>query len=901
MIALRPLPLLMMACLFFPVVPTMAQPAGTSAGDSTTSISDRVASWAAQMKAEAEALRSEGADEAVTTLGNLLKSETALLERLRAAPDVDVMLPEIGSHWADGASLLNGLAARMPAIIAAHRRRLQALQGLLVQAQGASRSLSRESETMRGDLDAARARARSAVAGSADAMKADLQAAALAATLAAREAQARLAAGFATQAGQALRRLDDASAGLDLLPRRSRPMDRSCRPRPTWPAPGSSPATRSSCWPTWPIGSRGSKVSCRDWRRVGIRWTASSDGWAICPPCPARPGADRHGTVRNDLLGRLDHSSSGKGIRPGACAGVETAACRGTCQLGRCQPALVGLRRDAPRHARRLARSCCAAKACYGSGRHAVPLTGLISFLVIISCKDTDTMRLLDDQLLLSASDLNAFLGCQHATVLARRKLGGEDLTAGEASATMRLVQRRGLEHEARFLQRLRDQGRDIVEIPDKAGLMTRVAATEHAMRAGADVIFQAALARGKWHGFADFLLRVEQPSALGGWCYEIADTKLASHAKASHAIQLGLYADLVEAIQGVPPPALRVMLGNAGELVLHPRDVVHYTRLATRRLEDFLDGETPPTEPEPCGYCAVCDWGDRCEEEWEAQDHLSLVANIRKSQQRKLRAASVETLTALAQSLPDLAVPGMAPDTLTKLRAQASLQLQTRTTGTKAHELLQPDPARGFSRLPLPDAGESISTWRATRSFQVAGWRPVRRCGGRCVRAVLGRMAMPRTSSRLSSTGSSSVSALGQARIYHYNHYEPTALKRLAMRHGTEKPSSTHSARAALRGPRCRRPGGRRLLALGHSRAAECFFREAREGDVGTAADIVVDQEFCETGDEELRSIETYNEIIAARRLSCMPGFSGERPQRRGSPRTGRRRRTIGRKRGSS
>ena len=94
MIALRPLSLLLMACLLFPMVPTMAQPAGASSSDGAASISDRVASWAAQMKAEAEALRSEGADEAVTTLSNLLKSETALSERLRAAPNVDVMLPD---------------------------------------------------------------------------------------------------------------------------------------------------------------------------------------------------------------------------------------------------------------------------------------------------------------------------------------------------------------------------------------------------------------------------------------------------------------------------------------------------------------------------------------------------------------------------------------------------------------------------------------------------------------------------------------------------------------------------------------------------------------------------------------------------------------------------------------
>ena len=478
-------------------------------------------------------------------------------------------------------------------------------------------------------------------------------------------------------------------------------------------------------------------------------------------------------------------------------------------------------------------------------------------------------MRLLDDQLLLSVSDLNAFLGCRHAIVLARRKLEGEDLAAGEASVTMRLVQRRGLEHEARFLQRLRDQGRNVVEIPDEAELMTRVAATERAMRAGADVIFQAALARGKWHGFADFLLRVEQPSALGGWCYEIADTKLASHAKASHAIQLGLYADLVEAIQGVPPPALRVMLGNAGELVLHPRDVVHYTRHATRRLEDFLDGKRQPTEPEPCCYCTVCDWGDRCEEEWEAQDHLSLVANIRKSQQRKLRAAGVETLTALAQSLPDLAVPGMAADSLTKLRAQASLQLQTRTTGAKAHELLQSDSTRGFARLPSPDAGDIYFDMEGDPLFPGDGLEYL--FGAVAASAFVTFWAHDHAQEKGAFQAFidwvvEHLRARPGAYIYHYNHYEPTALKRLAMRHGTREAELDRLLRerrfvdlyAVVR-------EGLRIGEPGYSlKNVERFFREAREGDVGTAADsIVAYEEFCETGDDGiLHSIASYNEI---------------------------------------
>ena len=39
--------------------------------------------------------------------------------------------------------------------------------------------------------------------------------------------------------------------------------------------------------------------------------------------------------------------------------------------------------------------------------------------------------------------------------------------------------------------------------------------ATRQAMRDGVDVIYQAALGNIPWHGYSDFLLRVERPSAL--------------------------------------------------------------------------------------------------------------------------------------------------------------------------------------------------------------------------------------------------------------------------------------------------------------------------------------------------------------------------------------------------
>ncbi len=49
-------------------------------------------------------------------------------------------------------------------------------------------------------------------------------------------------------------------------------------------------------------------------------------------------------------------------------------------------------------------------------------------------------------------------------------------------------------------------------------------------------------------------LRRVEKPSALGAWSYEVIDTKLARETKGGTVLQLCLYADLVEAVQGKRP-----------------------------------------------------------------------------------------------------------------------------------------------------------------------------------------------------------------------------------------------------------------------------------------------------------------------------------------------------------
>ena len=86
------------------------------------------------------------------------------------------------------------------------------------------------------------------------------------------------------------------------------------------------------------------------------------------------------------------------------------------------------------------------------------------------------------------------------------------------------------------------------------------VADTLAAMQRGVPVIVQGALTHQGWNGRADILRRIEVPSTLGAWSYEPIDTKLARETKAGTILQLCLYADLLAAMQGLPPEYMYVV-----------------------------------------------------------------------------------------------------------------------------------------------------------------------------------------------------------------------------------------------------------------------------------------------------------------------------------------------------
>src|SRR5260221_6010970 len=147
-------------------------------------------------------------------------------------------------------------------------------------------------------------------------------------------------------------------------------------------------------------------------------------------------------------------------------------------------------------------------------------------------------MRIHHDSIILSATDLVNLLGCRHASFLDRRNID-EPAPVTEDDPYLVLLQEKGIEHERRYLDTLRREGRDIVDIAAEGSLEDRVTRTKEAMAAGAEVIYQGALLNGIWHGYADFLVRVPNQSRLGAFSYEPIDTKLSRTAKPKHIFQL--------------------------------------------------------------------------------------------------------------------------------------------------------------------------------------------------------------------------------------------------------------------------------------------------------------------------------------------------------------------------
>src|ERR1700731_5046606 len=98
-------------------------------------------------------------------------------------------------------------------------------------------------------------------------------------------------------------------------------------------------------------------------------------------------------------------------------------------------------------------------------------------------------MLAIGKRVILSATDLNNYLGCRHATFLDLDALIKGRKPREKSDPHAELLAKKGLQHEARYLEMLRAAGTDVASIVRHGALGEKVAATRAAMKDGVSTI----------------------------------------------------------------------------------------------------------------------------------------------------------------------------------------------------------------------------------------------------------------------------------------------------------------------------------------------------------------------------------------------------------------------------
>lgn len=481
-------------------------------------------------------------------------------------------------------------------------------------------------------------------------------------------------------------------------------------------------------------------------------------------------------------------------------------------------------------------------------------------------------MHRIGARLLFSPSDLNHFLECGHLTQLELRRDPRSPRPQRDAQAE--LLAAKGAEHERAWLDRFRAERDEVVCVGVTVGERDWVAdaeRTREAMARGASVIYQGVFVDDEWHGISDFLVRVEEPSALGGWSYEAWDTKLARRSKPYFALQLCFYTEQIARIQRRVPQQMVVVLGTGDVERLRHRDFDAYYHTVRSQFLAAVQARTP-TYPYPVEHCGLCEYQRECERRWEEDDALSLVANIRRDQVERLNATGVETVAELARIDSGRRL-GIGEVPLRRLQQQAALQTEFTLTGRHRYELLPIDERTGFRLLPRPSQGDVFFDMEGDPYFEP-------RRGLEYLFGVLtvddgadrfeGRLALNRDAEKAAlewfiDAVQDRLRRWPDLHVYHYASYEPATLKRLTAEYATREAQLDDLLRREVFVDLYQVV--RQSLRISHRsysiKSVRSFFMpDAGKGDVASGGDSILEFErWRQTGDDRiLKAITEYN-----------------------------------------
>lgn len=375
-------------------------------------------------------------------------------------------------------------------------------------------------------------------------------------------------------------------------------------------------------------------------------------------------------------------------------------------------------------------------------------------------------------------------------------------------------LKRAGRAHEERVLRSLEGP---IVSIP--FGAPDRYERTLEALRARVPVVHQAALAAGDFAGYADLLLLDAQNPFLSPAArraahpgtYAVCEVKLASTNRTDFVLQVAAYSSMLSELlakDGVPPsPRAYLWLGSPNEPPTRLAvNSLNYLFNRTRRdYDEFLTGFSP-TAPIPASdgpMSNLAPWQSYAERVLEEEDSLQLIAGIRRSQAQAIsNRFGIESLTGFA-ALPLQRIDactteseGALASSMRRLHRQARMQLATRMNGGSptSFELLpdiSPSAPRGLHRLPPLSPGDAYFDMEGFPLMDDGGLEYLLGASDGADGPFVAWWAHDREQEEVAFT--SFVSWLSSRRrvnpelhVYHYGHYEVSAMRRVGVRAST-------------------------------------------------------------------------------------------------------------------
>jgi uncharacterized protein len=407
-----------------------------------------------------------------------------------------------------------------------------------------------------------------------------------------------------------------------------------------------------------------------------------------------------------------------------------------------------------------------------------------------------------------TASKLKNWLACNYTTI---NEINKKELKKKESSITEETRKKRGDQFEEKIYKKLIEKYPKYIKIKkDK----DRFKKTKEALRKGYDLIHKAFFKYEGWDGEIDFLIKDKnKKSKKDKWKYEVYDTKLSSLARPEHIIQISIYSEWIAKQQDNElPDFMYLILGNVDvkkeDWEKKNKYKTHeYQLYFQKHKENYLKFITSDTlkknaHPERCSFCALCEWTDVCEKKWEDEDHLNQIANIRKDQIKKIERHGIKTLKQFSKLKETEKIKELSSNIFKKHLSQAKLLIKSTETGKPEYKILPLVNGRGFNRLPKPAAsGQDLF-------FDIEGLDKILnpeetgndKSGLEYLFGIYNhadkkepfkhfwahkQSEEKEKFAELLNFFEKHLKKYPDAHIYHFNHYEKTALTKLSQKHG--------------------------------------------------------------------------------------------------------------------